>query len=77
MQQAKFSLTEEQVAFLSRHRAHGFQDRSSMVRTALEQLRTSLRRQELRDSAALYAELYEQDSESRVWVEDSVSGWPQ
>lgn len=77
MRQAKFTLTDHQIAFLDEHLRHGFKDRSSMVRTALEQMRAELRRQELEESASLCAEVYGSDPESREWVQDALAGWPE
>lgn len=74
--QAKFSLDEDQVAFLDRHRHYGFKDRSAVVRAALDRLREEIRNRELDESARLWAELYEEDPESQAWVEDASRAWP-
>lgn len=77
MRQAKFTLTDTQVAFLDEHRRHGFKDRSAMVRQALEHMQAELRRQELEESATLCAEVYARDPEAREWVQDALAGWPE
>jgi Arc/MetJ-type ribon-helix-helix transcriptional regulator len=77
MAQAKFSLTEDQLAFLDQHRHYGFRDRSELVRTALSRLKEDLEKQALEESARLYAELYEDDQESRQWVSGALREWPE
>lgn len=77
MRQAKFSLTEEQLAFVEEHRLHGFKDKSELVRAALERLRRQLIAEELEKSAQLCAELYDEDSDSQAWVADALLDWPE
>ncbi len=77
MQQAKFSLTPPLVEFLSDYQAYGFKDKSSMVRIALQRLREELEVQSLKQSANLYAEIYEQDKELRELTETAIQGWPE
>ncbi len=77
MPQAKFTLTDQQIAFLDQHRVHGFRDRSAMVRRALDSLDAEIRRQELEESANLCAEVYQDEPGTQAWVEDSVLGWPE
>ncbi|RME42255.1 MAG: hypothetical protein D6796_14670 [Caldilineae bacterium] len=76
MQQAKFSLTLSQIEFLNRHKVYGFKDKSAMVRAALQQLKKELELQSLRQSADLYAALYEQDAELQELTETAIEGWP-
>jgi Arc/MetJ-type ribon-helix-helix transcriptional regulator len=77
MVQAKFSLEEEQVQFLNQHKEHGFKDKSAMVRMALEHLKENIERQNLEESAALYAEVYAHDPELEEWTEAAVEEWPE
>lgn len=77
MRQAKFTLTDTQIAFLDEHQRHGFKDRSAMVRRALEHMQAELRRQALEESAALCAEAYAGDPEAGEWVQDALAGWPE
>jgi Arc/MetJ-type ribon-helix-helix transcriptional regulator len=65
MHQAKFSLKESNILFLQEYRAYGFKDKSEAVRTALDRLAEDLTRQRLRESAALYEEVYEEDRQTR------------
>ena len=77
MQQAKFSLTPSLVDFLGDYRAYGFKDKSSMVRVALQRFREELELQSLKQSANLYAEIYEEDEELQELTEMAVQEWPE
>lgn len=77
MQQAKVSLTESLVDFLSQYRQHGFKDKSAMVQAALLQMKQELEQRQLKESAALYAETYEEDDDLRELTDSAVAGWPQ
>jgi Arc/MetJ-type ribon-helix-helix transcriptional regulator len=76
MIQAKFSLSEAHLLVLEECRKYGFKDRSALVRAAIDLLSTQLERQRLQESAALYAEIYEQDEETREWTEEAATAWP-
>lgn len=76
MIQAKFSLKESHIQFIEQCKQYGFKDKSEVVRTALERLSTELARQRLRESAALYAEVYEEDDETQEWTDAALSKWP-
>jgi Arc/MetJ-type ribon-helix-helix transcriptional regulator len=76
MIQAKFSIKESQVQFLENWKEYGFKDKSELVRTALDRLSEQLARRRLRESAAIYAEVYEEDEETREWTDAAQTGWP-
>ena len=48
-----------------------------MVRTALGRFKLELETQTLKESAALYAELYESDSEMQELTDAALDGWPE
>jgi len=77
MQQAKFSLTSPLVRFLSNYSRYGFKDKSSMVRAALLRLKEDIELQSLKQSADLYAEIYEEDAELQELTEVAAAGWPE
>ena len=77
MIQAKFSLEEEHVLFLNKHKEHGFKDRSAVIRSALELLKEAIEKEKLRRSAALYAELYHEDQELQDITDSARHGWPE
>lgn len=76
MIQAKFSLNEEHLLVLEECKKYGYKDRSALVRAAIDLLSVQFEQQRLQESAALYAEVYEQDEESREWTADASSVWP-
>ena len=76
MIQAKFSLKESHIQFLEQCTRHGFKDKSDVVRIAIDRLITELTQQRLRESAALYADVYEEDDETREWTDSALSEWP-
>jgi hypothetical protein len=77
MLQAKFSLDKPQHCFIEQYKAYGFKDRSQMVRVALDRLSAELEQQRLRESAALYAEVYAQDQATCEWGDNVAAEWPE
>jgi hypothetical protein len=77
MQQTKFSIEESQVTFLNQYQRYGFKDKSTMVREALHRFKQELERQQLEQSAELYAETYVNDGELRELTEQAITGWPE
>jgi len=69
MIQAKFSLKESHIQFIEQCKRYGFKDKSEVVRTALDRLFTELAQQRLDESAALYAEVYEEEDETEEWID--------
>ena len=76
MQQVKISLKEEQVDFINNYSKFGFKDKSSAVRTAINEYQNKLEEKELMKSAELYAEIYEQDEELRDLTNSAMEDWP-
>ena len=76
MIQAKFSLKESHIQFIEQCKGFGFKDKSELVRTALDRLSNELSQQRLRESAALYAEVYEEDEETQEWTDAAIAEWP-
>ena len=77
MQQAKFSLTPSLSEFLNNYKLYGFKDKSSMVQIALLRLKEEIEMQELKQSADLYTEVYEEEAELRELTETAISDWPE
>jgi Arc/MetJ-type ribon-helix-helix transcriptional regulator len=75
MQQAKFSLTDDQAAFVNQFAVLGYPDRSSLVREAIDRLRREVTQERLRESATLYAEVYAEDEGLRQLTEQALEGW--
>jgi Arc/MetJ-type ribon-helix-helix transcriptional regulator len=76
MEQVKFTLHKAQLDFVKGHKTHGYKDRSSMVRAALDRLRASMDEKRLHESAALYAQEYASDSELEEITEQALTEWP-
>jgi len=77
MKQSKFSVQETQAEFLSRFKEYGFKDKSAMLRSALDHFKNNLEREQLKESADLYAELYEEDDDLKALTEPATKGWPE
>jgi len=75
MQQTKISLDESQLDFLNSYRELGFKDKSSLVRTAIQEFIRSFERQKLAKSAKLYAEVYKEDEDLRLLTDSAIQGW--
>lgn len=75
--QTKFSIHEDQAVFLSSYREHGFKDKSSMMREALNLLKKEIESHKLRESADLYAEIYSGDAELKALTDAAVKDWPE
>ena len=76
MIQAKFSLTDAHIEFLSKRAQYGFRDKSQVVRAALDHLQAELLRRRLDESADIYAAIYQEDDETREWTESAALDWP-
>ena len=77
MIKAQFELEESHIRFLEHCRAYGFDDHSAAVRRGLDSLRLALgEEQGLRESAALYAEVYDEDDEMKALTKSALANWP-
>lgn len=77
MLQAKFSVEEVQVHFLNNFKEHGFKDKSSMLRAAIDHFKRDRELESLRTSADLYAEIYSEDDGLKELAETAIAGWPE
>ena len=77
MLQAKFSVEEGQVHFLNNFKVHGFKDKSSMLRAAIDHFKKNMELESLKKSADLYAEIYSEDDDLQDLTDTAVSGWPE
>ncbi len=77
MIQTKISFDEEHISFLNTYEKLGFKDKSSLVRTAIDEYIKSVRRDELARSAKMYAKLYQEDSEMQELTESALEEWPE
>ena len=76
MMTAQLSLNESLMQFLEQYQLYGFKDQNELICTALNRLYEQLEQQKLRQSATLYAEIYETDPETQELTQSALSGWP-
>ncbi len=72
----KVTLEQSQIDFLAQFKDLGFKDRSSLVRSALNQLQQQIEGEELKRSADLYAEIYEGDEDLQELTALAGADWP-
>ena len=77
MQQAKFSVQETQAHFLNNFKAYGFKDKSSLIRTAIDNLKNKLELENLKKFAELYSTIYSENYNLKELTETALSGWPE
>jgi hypothetical protein len=77
MLQAKFSVEESQSHFLKNFKVHGFRDKSSMLRAAIDHFKKEIELESLRKSADLYSEIYSEDDDLKELTEIAITGWPE
>ncbi len=76
MKEQIFTLDESQIDFLQSCKKYGFKDASEVVRRAIKLLELALESEQLEESAALYAEIYEEDAELQKLAELGLEEWP-
>jgi hypothetical protein len=77
MRQVELHLPEPLLEFLSHYRQYGFQDKSAMVQAALLHLQHDIEQRQLRESAALYTEVYAEDDDLRELTDVALAVWPE
>ena len=77
MLQVKLSVKESQARFLNQYKEYGFKDKSTMLRTAIDQLKKEFERAELKQSALLYSDIYSENDDLKELTETAISGWPE
>jgi len=77
MLQVKLSVKESQARFLNQYKEYGFKDKSTMLRTAIDQLKKEFERAELKQSALLYSDIYSENDDLKELTETATSGWPE
>lgn len=77
MHQSKFSIEESHIDFLNQYSQFGYKDKSTMVRTAIDELKRKHELEKLKISADLYAEIYTEDNELRELTDFAITDWPE
>ena len=71
-----FKLDESQIEFIECHKNYGFKDQSELLASALKILQSELEAHELKKSAELYAEIYQEDRELQDITKLGLAEWP-
>ncbi len=73
MPQIKISLDKEYIDFVSQHQKHGFKSKSAIVEAAIAKYKQTLEEQKLLESAELYQEVYDRDSDLQALTNDAAN----
>jgi hypothetical protein len=65
-----------QIKFLESYQKYGFKDANELVKKAIKLLELALEAEQLEESAALYAEIYAEDTELQELAESGLEEWP-
>ena len=76
MKEYRFNLDESIAQFVDRFQDYGFQDSRELVVAALQRLQSALELANLERSAALYAEIYEEEPDLQALTEAGLEEWP-
>ena len=63
-----------QAQFLKNFDDHGFKDKSSMLRAAIDHFKKEIELESLRKSADLYSEIYSEEDELKDLTEAALTG---
>lgn len=75
---ANFIVSKEEINLLQNHSLFGFESADELFSYALNLLRLEIeerKKQQIIDSAVLYAELYQEDEEANEWIDSSNQDW--
>ena len=72
MPQIKVSIEAANIEFLGNYKQYGYANRSALVNAAVLRFRRELERQKLIESAKLYQEIYETDSQLQELTDDAA-----
>ncbi|MEG3858427.1 hypothetical protein [Microcoleus sp. herbarium12] len=75
MKEQTFELDESQIKFLQSCHKYGFKDANEVVRIAIKRLELALEAERLEESAALYAEIYKEDTDLQELTELGLEEW--
>lgn len=77
MQQTKISFNNDHINFLNKYQELGFKDKSSLVRSAMDEFMKLIEKRKLVNSARLYSEIYRGDEEMRDLTDSAIQDWPE
>lgn len=76
MKEQTFELDESQIQFLQSCQKYGFKDANEVVIIAIKRLELALEAERLEESATLYAEIYQEDTDLQELTELGLEEWP-
>ncbi|MCT7957990.1 hypothetical protein [Laspinema palackyanum] len=76
MKEYTFKLDDSISQFVEQFQDYGFQDSRALVMAALQRFQSALESAKLQESAALYAEIYEEEPELQALAEAGLEEWP-
>lgn len=77
MQQITIKVDDNQLEFINTYQSHGFTDKNSLIRKALDNYQKEVEAAKLKKSADLYAEIYSGDSELKELTDSAIVNWPE
>jgi len=77
MIQEQINIENNQAVFLNQFERYGFKNKDELVQEALDRLQEDLEKKSLQESAELYAEIYERDSELQELTESALTEFPE
>ena len=75
MPQVKVTLEGDAIAFIDNHKKYGYSSRTALVRDAISLLQQQLEQKELEESARIYQEIYEEDTELQELTDGAATEW--
>lgn len=72
----KIKINKNQIKFIKNFKNYGFNSEDDLVNYAIEFFHKNVTSQnELELSAELYTELYNNDAESKEWIDSALNDW--
>jgi Arc/MetJ-type ribon-helix-helix transcriptional regulator len=75
MPQIKVTLEDSAIEFIDNHKKYGYSSKTELVKQAIASLQQQLEEKELEESAKLYQEIYETDTELQELTDGASIEW--
>ncbi|MDJ0687974.1 MAG: ribbon-helix-helix domain-containing protein [Xenococcaceae cyanobacterium MO_188.B32] len=75
MPQVKVTLEGKAIEFIDNHKKYGYSSRTELVRDAIALLQQQLEQKELEESARIYQQIYEEDTELQELTDGAATEW--
>jgi hypothetical protein len=73
--QTQLIIGADNTLLIKQYKQFGFDSQDAMIARAFALLLQETEQQRLQESANLYAELYEQDTDAHQWVNAAITDW--